>query len=547
MTPESVPIAEGEIVGGKYRVGRALGQGGMGVVVAATHVQLEQRVALKFLRAEALRNPEVVARFKREAQAAAKIQSVHVARVLDVGELRSGAPYMVMEYLEGEDLEQVLARRGPLEIAEAVELLLQGCEAVAEAHRLGIVHRDLKPANLFLARYPDGRQMIKVLDFGISKLQGPMGSPGLTQAASMFGSPPYMSPEQVRSTRSVDVRSDIWSLGAVLYELLTRQTPFPAETAPVLLAAILHTEPAPPGRLRAGIPPLLEAAVMRCLQKDPALRFQDVGSLAAAVAPFGPPSSADSVARISHLLGLVAAGAAPSPMALPADSGAAPALAPAVTAPTPETRTAKVAATQVAPAPARAMRATMPMARPAAAASLPKTRVLRTGIPRAALLVAVILMSATAAAAYWFGARGGQPPAAASLPAPSPTSLPAPSPTPAPATQPAVAPAPAAAPPSREVTPATSAAPAPAAAAPGSAGERHPTRSAKARERPAANPGASSPTGAVAGSTAAPAATSAKAPSPPSAACAELLERQSLGETLTPQEASVYARDCKKR
>ena len=505
MITEAAPVSEGEVVAGKYRLGRVLGQGGMGTVVEATHVQLHQRVALKFLRAELLGNTQVVARFTREAQAAARIQSVHVARVLDVGELPSGAPYMVIEYLDGEDLEQVLRRRGPLPIAEAVDLLLQGAEAVAEAHTLGIVHRDLKPANLFLARYPGGRQIVKVLDFGISKVQSPPDNPGLTQAAAMIGSPPYMAPEQVRSARAVDVRSDIWSLGAVLYELLTQTMPFPVESVQSLFVAILFNDPAPPRALRAEIPPALDAVVIRCLQKDPALRFQDVAALAAALGPFGSPSSADVPARIAQLIHAgatavttAAEDAAPAPTPAASLPGQR-AIASAQTSPLSDVAAADGAAT------ARTQAFV-----PVSVEAPPRQR---TRSPVIALVGAGAILAA--GAAYWLGTRTPrQRTATVSVAAAAPA--PAPSPPPPPRAAPA-----APAPPERQPPPISTPPPAPPVP-----GDRHHAGPGKPRDRSS------------------PAAPGASAAAP--AVCADLLARLSLGETLTPQEASTYARLCEK-
>src|ERR1051326_8983161 len=182
------PVKEGGVLAGKYRVERVLGVGGMGVVVSALHLQLDERVALKFLLPDALENQEAVARFQREARAAVKIKSEHVARVSDVGQLENGAPYMVMEYLEGSDLSDVLKQRGSLPVEEAVQYVLEACEAIAEAHALGIVHRDLKPSNLFLAKRPDGRSIVKVLDFGISKVRasGGMADAAMTKTSSVM-------------------------------------------------------------------------------------------------------------------------------------------------------------------------------------------------------------------------------------------------------------------------------------------------------------------------------------------------------------------------
>jgi len=298
----------GYVVAGKYRVDRVLGEGGMGVVVAATHTQLDQKVALKFLLPELLSQTEVVQRFMREARAAVKIQSEHVARVLDVG-AHDGAPYMVMEYLEGSDLSQLLETRGALPPEEAVGYVIEACEAIAEAHALGIIHRDLKPANMFLAARPGGRPMVKVLDFGISKAPSTGIEAQMTRTSSTMGSPAYMSPEQMASASSVDARSDIWSLGVVLYEMLVTKLPFVADTMPGLVVAILQNTPAPIEAARDDIPPGLSAVIARCLEKTPKNRFANVAELARALLPFGPPRSEQSIERIEHVLGVASASA----------------------------------------------------------------------------------------------------------------------------------------------------------------------------------------------------------------------------------------------
>ena len=323
---EGLPKA-GDVLAGKYEVLRVLGVGGMGVVVAARHVQLEQKVAVKLLLPEA-RAAEAAARFSREARAALEIKSEHVARVTDFGTLDSGCPFIVMEYLDGSDLKQV-ARGGVLDVASAVEYVLQACEALAEAHRLGIVHRDLKPANLFLTTRADGTPLIKVLDFGISKAGGSFADlisrGGLTRTNTMLGTPSYMSPEQVRSSKHVDQRSDIWALGVVLYELLTGKLPFDADNITAISAQIVMDTPRALRELRADLPEGLEAAVLRCLEKDPAARYSNVAELAEACAPFAPESAQLSVARISRLvqsdlalgkteLAAESSGASPPPM-----------------------------------------------------------------------------------------------------------------------------------------------------------------------------------------------------------------------------------------
>jgi serine/threonine-protein kinase len=317
----SAPVREGDILAGKYCIEKVLGVGGMGVVVAARHIDLDERVAIKFLLPETLGNSEAVARFAREARAAVKIKSEHVARVSDVGKLENGAPYMVMEFLEGGDLSAWLGQRGALPIEQAVEFVLQGCEAIAEAHALGIVHRDLKPANLFVIRRADGVLSVKVLDFGISKLTGLGGSDGagsMTKTSAMMGSPLYMSPEQMQSSKNVDARGDIWALGVILYELVTGQTPFTADTMPELVLRIMTDAPAPMRNRRPDAPDGLEAVILRCLDKDRGKRFQTIGELAQALLPFGPRRAKASVERISGVM--MAAGLSASALALPPSS-----------------------------------------------------------------------------------------------------------------------------------------------------------------------------------------------------------------------------------
>jgi serine/threonine-protein kinase len=296
---------EGDVLAGKFRIEQVLGVGGMGMVVSAMHLHLDERVAIKFLLPEALANAEAVARFGREARAAVKIKSEHVARVTDVGALETGAPYMVMELLRGQDLSVLLRERGALSVALAVQYVLQACEALAEAHAIGIVHRDLKPANLFLTARADGSPCVKVLDFGISKVSSKGGSRsdlGMTRTQAIMGSPLYMSPEQLASARDVDERTDIWAVGTVLYELLTGRVPFEAESMPQLCTLIALAEPAPPSSIRPEIPKALEQVVMRCLRKDRAQRYGNVALLAADLAVFAPDAGPRSAERISRVL-----------------------------------------------------------------------------------------------------------------------------------------------------------------------------------------------------------------------------------------------------
>jgi serine/threonine-protein kinase len=306
--PIDPAVRPGEVLGGKYRVDRVIGAGGMGVVVAARNLQLDDPVALKFLRRATLGSADAVARFVREARAAVKVKSEHVARVLDVCQLEDGTPYIVMEYLEGDDLSEWLDRHGALPADRAVDFVLQACEAIAEAHSLGIVHRDLKPANLFCVQRPDGQLSVKVLDFGISKVttSGDRGRE-LTRTGVLIGSPPYMSPEQLQLAKGVDERTDIWSLGIILFELLTRRTPFTSDTATDLAIKIVN-EPAPSLRdLRPDAPAGLESVVATCLEKERGRRFASVAELAVALGPFGTRFAQRSVEAVLGTLRQVSA------------------------------------------------------------------------------------------------------------------------------------------------------------------------------------------------------------------------------------------------
>jgi serine/threonine-protein kinase len=304
-------VREGELLAGKYRVERVLGVGGMGVVVAAHHLELDTPVAVKFVLPALLGEGDALARFAREARAAAKITNEHVARVFDVGTLENGAPYMVMEFLQGEDLGQWIQRRGPLPVDQAVEFVLQACVAVAEAHSLGIVHRDLKPSNLFCVRRSDGQLLIKVLDFGISKISagGHAQDARLTRTTAVMGSPAYMSPEQVQNAKDIDTRTDVWSLGVVLFELISAQQPFPGETLAEVAVKIAMAEPASLGRVRPDAASAVETVVRRCLEKDRARRYGSVAALARALLPF---AASRGGALVDRVLGIAGAGSAMS-------------------------------------------------------------------------------------------------------------------------------------------------------------------------------------------------------------------------------------------
>lgn len=285
-----VPVALGEVLLGKYRVERILGQGGMGVVVAVRHVELDQLSAMKFLLPTANGHEASRERFLREAKAAARLKSDHVAKVQDVGRMENGASYMLMEYLEGCDLKALVAQHGALPVEDTVTYVLQVCEAMVEAHAAGMVHRDLKPANLFLMHRRDGRPYIKVLDFGISKQLVPQGV-DLTNTNEALGSPLYMSPEQMEKSKTVDERTDIWALGVILYELLAGTSPFRGSSILDVASRVLKEEPMPLHALRRDIPSDLESVVAKCMRKCRDERFQSVEELQTELFRFVSPGT----------------------------------------------------------------------------------------------------------------------------------------------------------------------------------------------------------------------------------------------------------------
>lgn len=292
----------GTIVAGRYRITANRGAGMMGVVVEAVRGDGE-RVALKILRPEVYASPEIRARLAREAAIVFRLASPHVVRVFDYGETAEGLPFFAMELLEGADLYTLAQAGHVFSIAEAVSLIRQACAGVAEAHALGVVHRDLKPQNLFLARGRDGVERLKVLDFGISKVVG--DDAHLTATQTTLGTPAYMSPEHVRSARTIDARSDVWALGVVLFELLTQRLPFGGESAHAVIAAIIADEPLRLRALRPDIPGSLEAIVHATLVKDPARRIASVTALSNALAPHegyrAPPGAGHEEATIVDL------------------------------------------------------------------------------------------------------------------------------------------------------------------------------------------------------------------------------------------------------
>ena len=297
-------LSPGDVVDGRYRIEAFLGGGGMASIYRATHVVLEQPVAIKVICPLIRQVPGMAQRFLREARAATQLKSEHVARVTDVGTMADGAPFMVMEYLEGRDLDTLVEDAAETSVEDAVDYVLQACEALGEVHGRGIVHRDLKPANLFLTRGADGLPCVKLIDFGISRSDSPLSPKdaiALTQPDTVMGSPRYMSPEQMESAAKADVRSDIYGVGAVIYELLTKRAPHEGDTFLDIYAAATLGPAEPPSSLRADVPRALDEVILRCLHLEPDQRFADVAGLAIALAPFGPEGSlarADGIARI---------------------------------------------------------------------------------------------------------------------------------------------------------------------------------------------------------------------------------------------------------
>ncbi|MFO0738044.1 MAG: protein kinase [Labilithrix sp.] len=299
-----VDSLKGMRIGGRYVVEKVLGSGGMGVVATARYPELQQRVAIKFLRPEHASNAILNARFMREARLAARVKSEHFVRVFDIGKLPNGVPYLVMELLTGHDLADELIAHGAMEVEAGLEWVLQALVGLAEIHALGVVHRDLKPSNLFISEAA-GKRMVKVLDFGISKenAKSDSGAP-LTSTDNLLGTPQYMSPEQVRASKDVDARSDIWSVGVILYELLTARRPFTSDENATgeLFAKVLYIDPVKPREHRPSIPVDLEAVIMKCLARDRTERYEDVAALAEALRAFIAPSSALHVDAVKQAL-----------------------------------------------------------------------------------------------------------------------------------------------------------------------------------------------------------------------------------------------------
>jgi len=394
----------GRTAGGKYKLVRLLGKGGMGEVYEAQHSVIGRRFAIKFLHPHLAANGEVVARFQREAQAAGSLENENIAAVVDAGTADDGAPFLVMEYLDGEDLAHLLVRGGPLPVPRAAYIIIQACRGLAAAHGRGIVHRDLKPENLFICKRNDASDLVKVLDFGIAKLHAGSAGTGLTQTGTTMGTPFYMSLEQARGAKEVDQRTDIYALGVILYEILSGAKPHPGESYNEILYHVLTQEPAPLDSIRPELPAGLSAVVQKAMAREAGDRYASSADLTAALIPY----AGRAVTPLRSQVGMaVAIGeTVNSPVSLRA--------IPVPTAPSPPENPA--------PVPARG-----------------RSRVV-VWFSWAAGAVALV------AVGLWLGLHY-QPRRQAALPTPTPAPVTEPVPAPAPAPAPTPAPTPAATPP----------------------------------------------------------------------------------------------------
>jgi serine/threonine-protein kinase len=287
MTPRPHPSRLGEIVGGKYKVVRLLAAGGMGAVYEAQHTVVKRRFAIKFLHPDLAARRDILTRFQREAEAAGALESENVAAAVDFGIVPDGTPYIVMELLAGESLESLIAREKTLPVTRAADLVAQACRGVQAAHAAGIVHRDLKPQNLFVCRRQDGTDLVKVLDFGVAKLQAINEGSGQTGTGTgaVLGTPSYMSPEQARGASVVDHRADVYALGAILYQLVSGQKPHPGDSNNAILYHISTQPPVPLATVKPELAPALVEIVERALAPDPDARPASAEALGAALAP----------------------------------------------------------------------------------------------------------------------------------------------------------------------------------------------------------------------------------------------------------------------
>lgn len=297
-------MTPGEILDGRYHLVRRLGSGGMGTIWEAMELASSRRVVIKALHDHLSEEDDLVTRFLREAQVALESQfSAHILEVLDVANPPDRGPYLVMEYLEGEDLARILIRERTLEIWRAADLVIQSCYALAEIHSRGIVHRDIKPENIFITRLPSGSEWVKLLDFGVAKFKetNDLRTEPLTCAGCTLGTPHYMSPEQVRASPDIDHRTDIYSMGVVLYEVLTGRRPYVGEDIGEVMDRVRQGGPVQPRYLRPEVSNALEDVVLRAMASNPDERFQDMFELASSLEPFAEDAPPQTIHEVDTL------------------------------------------------------------------------------------------------------------------------------------------------------------------------------------------------------------------------------------------------------
>jgi hypothetical protein len=433
----------GTVLDGKYRLESFLSRGGMGAVYKATHVMLGKAVAVKLINPELVTSADVVRRFQREARAATALAHPNIVSVFDLGQTADGTLYIAMEYVDGRSLKAAISSGGAMAPTPAVAIMRQVVSALAVAHRHKIIHRDLKPQNIMLTRGADGQEIAKLVDFGIAKTFDEATQ--LTMAGDAIGTPHYMAPEQAAG-KPVDARSDIYSAGIILYEMLSGEVPFNDTSAPAILIKHLQETPQAPSVRHAGVPPALDAIALKCLEKDPAQRYQTAEELGAAldhaVATLPPVSMQSQATMPMAAAGVPAmANAATAPMTV----ASAP---PVVSGPAPTVRAQSAAAVPNAQGPADT--------RPTAAAAPSGSAAEARGVPAPAksskkplaIVAAVFVIAIAAALAMQL--RGGSGAPADSQQAAAPQT-----PAPAPAASPAMAPAPPTAPAAENPSPAT--------------------------------------------------------------------------------------------
>jgi eukaryotic-like serine/threonine-protein kinase len=456
-------LAENQLFG-KYRIVRLMGEGGMGAVYEAVHPVLKKRFAVKTLLPTVAVQRDARARFLREAEAASRINHPNVVAVLDVG-TEGDTPYLVMEFLEGETLDALLARRTVLPVADAVDLMLPVISAVSTAHEHGVIHRDLKPQNIFLARGPWGEAIPKVLDFGVSKLVDDREAVALTGTQAMLGTVTYMSPEQARGARGVDARSDQYAIGLILYEMVTGARAHPGESALEILHHIANGVFVPPRTARPELSVAIEAVLLRCLAVQPRDRYPSLRALGQALLPHAGEKAraalADgfrdlgAVTEVAGAVPIAARAASPPPRVSPSAPGAreAEATALGLGAASPPSQHPSAGSTQILPGATQGRNIDTTFREVAAEVSPPPHRKAVVGSKVRVVVVSVVAVGAAAGIAFLLATGSLSSRGAPATPAPQESAqAPAPVPVVAPAapaaaipTTPPVSPAPTAA------------------------------------------------------------------------------------------------------